>query len=97
MLAIVKWYLTSFHVGCSDTRAKKPYNPIIGEIFRCSWQTSLYHNSNIEYNEIGENHSAKPDEKNASSEDITEDSEEANETFLVTYTAEQVSHHPPGL
>ncbi|KAL5007603.1 hypothetical protein ScPMuIL_016409 [Solemya velum] len=38
MLAVVEWYLTSFHVGRQSTVAKKPYNPIIGETFHCSWK-----------------------------------------------------------
>lgn len=37
MLAVVKWYLSSFHAGRKSSVAKKPYNPIIGETFRCRW------------------------------------------------------------
>ncbi|KAK3778498.1 hypothetical protein RRG08_024906, partial [Elysia crispata] len=37
MLAVLEWYLTSFHVGRQGSLAKKPYNPIIGETFHCSW------------------------------------------------------------
>ncbi|BFZ04893.1 hypothetical protein BsWGS_07933 [Bradybaena similaris] len=58
-LAVMEWYLTSFHNGRPGSVAKKPYNPIIGETFHCSWHV---HNS--------------------------------TDTIL-TYTAEQVSHHPP--
>lgn len=36
--AVVKWYLTSIHVGRNGCVAKKPYNPIIGETFHCSWK-----------------------------------------------------------
>lgn len=38
MVAVLEWYLTSFHNGRKGTIAKKPYNPIIGETFHCSWQ-----------------------------------------------------------
>ncbi|KAK7063163.1 Oxysterol-binding protein-related protein 10 [Halocaridina rubra] len=38
MQAVVKWYLTSIHVGRNGSVAKKPYNPIIGETFHCSWR-----------------------------------------------------------
>ncbi|XP_069693111.1 oxysterol-binding protein-related protein 11-like isoform X2 [Periplaneta americana] len=38
MMAVLQWYLTSFHVGRSDSTARKPYNPIIGETFHCSWR-----------------------------------------------------------
>eukprot|EP00004_Rigifila_ramosa_P013391 TRINITY_DN2956_c0_g1_i1.p1 TRINITY_DN2956_c0_g1~~TRINITY_DN2956_c0_g1_i1.p1 ORF type:complete len:382 (+),score=78.51 TRINITY_DN2956_c0_g1_i1:32-1147(+) len=34
-LAVVRWYLTGFHVRPKGV--KKPYNPIIGETFRCKW------------------------------------------------------------
>lgn len=38
MQEVVKWYLTSIHVGRNGSVAKKPYNPIIGEVFHCSWK-----------------------------------------------------------
>ncbi|XP_055342581.1 oxysterol-binding protein-related protein 10-like [Paramacrobiotus metropolitanus] len=38
MLAVLEWYLTSFHIVRKGTQAKKPYNPIIGETFHCSWK-----------------------------------------------------------
>ncbi|XP_041366890.1 oxysterol-binding protein-related protein 11-like [Gigantopelta aegis] len=41
MLAVVEWYLTSFHAGRQGSVAKKPYNPIIGETFHCSWKVPL--------------------------------------------------------
>ncbi|RDD40206.1 Oxysterol-binding protein-related protein 9 [Trichoplax sp. H2] len=31
----VMWYLSAFHAGRKSTVAKKPYNPILGETFRC--------------------------------------------------------------
>ena len=37
MVAIVRYYLSSFHAARKGTVAKKPYNPILGEIFRCYW------------------------------------------------------------
>lgn len=37
MVQIVKWYLSSFHAGRKSSVAKKPYNPILGEIFQCWW------------------------------------------------------------
>uniref|UniRef100_A0A8C1RHC0 Oxysterol-binding protein n=1 Tax=Cyprinus carpio TaxID=7962 RepID=A0A8C1RHC0_CYPCA len=38
MVRFVEYYLTSFHEGRRDAIAKKPYNPIIGETFHCSWK-----------------------------------------------------------
>uniref|UniRef100_A0A1I8IWP7 Oxysterol-binding protein n=1 Tax=Macrostomum lignano TaxID=282301 RepID=A0A1I8IWP7_9PLAT len=37
MVAVLEWYLTSFHAGRKGALAKKPYNPLIGETFHCSW------------------------------------------------------------
>ncbi|KAG5283418.1 hypothetical protein AALO_G00041870 [Alosa alosa] len=38
MVRFVEYYLTSFHEGRKGAIAKKPYNPIIGETFNCSWR-----------------------------------------------------------
>lgn len=35
---MVKWYLSAFHSGRKSDIAKKPYNPVLGEIFQC-WYT----------------------------------------------------------
>ena len=32
---VVRWYLSAFHAGRRSSIAKKPYNPVLGEIFRC--------------------------------------------------------------
>lgn len=37
ILRATKWLLTSFHAGRKGSLAKKPYNPIIGEVFHCKW------------------------------------------------------------
>ncbi|KAL1129871.1 hypothetical protein AAG570_012815, partial [Ranatra chinensis] len=37
MVQVVKWYLCSYHAGRKSGVAKKPYNPILGEIFQCYW------------------------------------------------------------
>ncbi|GLH14142.1 Oxysterol-binding protein [Gryllus bimaculatus] len=67
MMAMVEWYLTSFHMGRNGSVAKKPYNPIIGETFHCSW--------------------ALPTSSSNDKDD--------NKDVRISYTAEQVSHHPP--
>ncbi|KAM3187045.1 hypothetical protein ACTXT7_003075 [Hymenolepis weldensis] len=63
-----------------DKVAKKPYNPIIGEIFQCSWRLSpsSSQNKTIDGNEV-ENVGSTAGE----------------EPILLTYIGEQVSHHPP--
>ena len=35
ILGVLKWYLSSFHVARKSPIAKKPYNPILGEVFQC--------------------------------------------------------------
>ena len=37
MVRFVEYYLTAFHEGRKGAVAKKPYNPILGESFHCSW------------------------------------------------------------
>ncbi|XP_026461869.1 oxysterol-binding protein-related protein 9 isoform X2 [Ctenocephalides felis] len=37
MVQVVRWYLSSYHAGRKSAVAKKPYNPILGEIFKCHW------------------------------------------------------------
>ena len=36
----VKWYLSAFHAGRKGSVAKKPYNPVLGEVFKCHWSFS---------------------------------------------------------
>lgn len=38
MVRVLKWYLASFYAGRKSSVAKKPYNPILGETFRCHWK-----------------------------------------------------------
>jgi hypothetical protein len=43
MLLVLDWYLTAFHSIVFESnceRVKKPYNPILGEIFNCSWKVN---------------------------------------------------------
>lgn len=48
MVQVVKWYLSSYHAGRKSAVAKKPYNPILGEVFRCHWDVPLEENNPIE-------------------------------------------------
>lgn len=36
-LAVVRYYLMSFYPARKSGAAKKPYNPVLGETFRCRW------------------------------------------------------------
>ncbi|XP_042240494.1 oxysterol-binding protein-related protein 11-like isoform X2 [Homarus americanus] len=77
---VVKWYLTSIHVGRNGSVAKKPYNPIIGEVFHCSWRIPRDSNTSSENTEASD---GKPAEGKKSS------------YITIKFSAEQVSHHPP--
>jgi len=35
LVQVVRWYLSAFHAGRKSAVPKKPYNPILGETFRC--------------------------------------------------------------
>uniref|UniRef100_A0A8C9WES2 Oxysterol-binding protein n=1 Tax=Scleropages formosus TaxID=113540 RepID=A0A8C9WES2_SCLFO len=85
MVRFVEYYLTSFHEGRKGAIAKKPYNPIIGETFHCSWrvpksQVAKSAGGNIVPGPQGSLHSAAP---------------EVSDCYQVRFVAEQVSHHPP--
>lgn len=48
MVQVVKWYLSAFHAGRKGSVAKKPYNPILGEIFQCHWTLPNDTEENVE-------------------------------------------------
>lgn len=81
MVQVIRWYLCSFHAGRKSGVAKKPYNPVLGEIFRCHWNIP----------------NASPDNAADSNSQLVSDGPVpwCKETQLA-FTAEQVSHHPPG-
>lgn len=37
IVQVVRWYLASYHAGRKSSVAKKPYNPVLGEVFQCYW------------------------------------------------------------
>ncbi|XP_063894170.1 oxysterol-binding protein-related protein 9 isoform X3 [Helicoverpa armigera] len=81
MVQVCRWYLSSYHAGRKSQVAKKPYNPILGEVFRCHWDLDAVpgevHQSNNEKQEVGDGPVpwCTPDQ--------------------LSFVAEQVSHHPP--
>lgn len=81
MVQVVYWYLCSFHAGRKSAVAKKPYNPILGEVFKCYWDLGSFKDT----------HNIQPSNK------FVEDGPVpwCTESHL-TFVAEQVSHHPPG-
>ncbi|XP_043282619.1 oxysterol-binding protein-related protein 9 [Venturia canescens] len=83
MIQVVKWYLCSFHAGRKSGVAKKPYNPILGEIFRCHWD--------IDKN-VGP---SGGDIATASSKTVKDGPVPWCRENQLSFIAEQVSHHPP--
>ncbi|KFP41988.1 Oxysterol-binding protein-related protein 11, partial [Chlamydotis macqueenii] len=90
MIRFVEYYLTSFHEGRKGAIAKKPYNPIIGETFHCSWRMPKSEVTT----DAGSNFSAhSPSEQVTLSKDL--EGQRELDYYTVKFVAEQVSHHPP--
>nr|XP_021146886.1 oxysterol-binding protein-related protein 11 [Columba livia] len=90
MIRFVEYYLTSFHEGRKGAIAKKPYNPIIGETFHCSWRLP----KGDVATDAASNFSAhSPSEQGTLSKDLEGQTE--LDYYTVKFVAEQVSHHPP--
>lgn len=88
MLSFVEYYLTSFHEGRKGALAKKPYNPIIGETFHCSWRVPKDSVQSPQTSEI----LTDSEEQTPPQEDPTD---QKDDFYTVRFVAEQVSHHPP--
>lgn len=94
MIQVVRWYLSAYHAGRKKSDvAKKPYNPIIGEIFRCHWNVP-------EFGKIMFTKLSFYNYKSVSTETprnvIARDGPVPwCRTDQLTFIAEQVSHHPP--
>ncbi|KAG9345120.1 hypothetical protein JZ751_009663, partial [Albula glossodonta] len=87
IVRFVEYYLTSFHEGRKGAVAKKPYNPVLGESFHCSW-------------EVPRDRVRPPQRTNAGpglrDPARTEPSgADTSGCYRVRFVAEQVSHHPP--
>lgn len=102
MLAVVEWFLTSFHSGRQGSVAKKPYNPIIGEHFHCSWIVNEAASGEEEADQqqgVERGASATSSRTSTASQSTsgTDDntSNSSSCPSLLYYCAEQVSHHPP--
>ena len=52
MIQVVRWYMSTFRAGRKSPVAKKPYNPILGEIFQC-WYNLPSNNENKKIIENG--------------------------------------------
>ncbi|XP_061886354.1 oxysterol-binding protein-related protein 10-like [Entelurus aequoreus] len=90
MVRFVEYYLTAFHEGRKGAVAKKPYNPILGETFHCTWHVPPDHVRSLR--ESGCFTSTTP---NSSQRLPVGGGKTPPEFYQVRFVAEQVSHHPP--
>ncbi|XP_046752060.1 oxysterol-binding protein-related protein 9 isoform X2 [Diprion similis] len=81
MVQTVRWYLCSFHAGRKSGVAKKPYNPILGEVFRCHWDLPKDSESDTL--------------SKASTNTVKDGPVPWCRENQLTFVSEQVSHHPP--
>ncbi|KAM9669157.1 oxysterol-binding protein-related protein 10-like [Dama dama] len=83
VIGFVEYYLTAFHEGRKGALAKKPYNPIIGETFHCSWE--------VPKDKVKARRTAPPAPM-GHEHPMADDS---SKSYKLRFVAEQVSHHPP--
>uniref|UniRef100_A0A4W4HQ25 Oxysterol-binding protein n=1 Tax=Electrophorus electricus TaxID=8005 RepID=A0A4W4HQ25_ELEEL len=84
MVRFVEYYLTAFYEGRKGAVAKKPYNPILGESFLCSWDVPRERVRPLRTTGSSSAPLAPPPA-----------SANSSERYRLRFVAEQVSHHPP--
>ncbi|EHB09223.1 Oxysterol-binding protein-related protein 10 [Heterocephalus glaber] len=84
VICFVEYYLTAFHEGRKGALAKKPYNPIIGETFHCSWE--------VPKDRVKPKRTAPPSSAGCHKHSVADD---PSKSYKLRFVAEQVSHHPP--
>lgn len=91
MVQIVRWYLSSYHAGRNSAVAKKPYNPILGEVFRCHWDVPGVTTGESELsNDITAQNNSEAAVLNQEENPLP-----WTDPDQLIFLAEQVSHHPP--
>ena len=95
---LLKWYFSAFKTGRKPI-SKKPYNPIIGEIFQCYYTLpAKTTKTEVDTGDLRGNQSK--DEQEAAI-DISSLSDSGpvpwSNSTDVAFIAEQVSHHPPSM
>uniref|UniRef100_A0A5K3EKR4 Oxysterol-binding protein n=1 Tax=Mesocestoides corti TaxID=53468 RepID=A0A5K3EKR4_MESCO len=88
LIACLRWYLSAFHASRRTPVCKKPYNPILGEIFRCCYclgpETDL---PPLQEDQIPATYEEDQLSRYGPIPYAADD--------CVVFLAEQVSHHPP--
>ncbi|XP_077382864.1 oxysterol-binding protein-related protein 10-like isoform X2 [Festucalex cinctus] len=98
IIRFVEYYLTAFNEGRKGAVAKKPYNPILGETFHCTWcvprdcvrslraTSGAAPKSGVAFTSTTSNSSQRGTESCSGFK---------SDCYQVRFVAEQVSHHPP--
>ncbi|KAF3707292.1 Oxysterol-binding protein-related protein 10 [Channa argus] len=90
IVRFVEYYLTAFHEGRKGAVAKKPYNPVLGETFHCSWEVPWDKvKSLVRSNQCSAREPCRSPSSTQQCDDPT------GGCYRVRFVAEQVSHHPP--
>ncbi|KAM4538761.1 oxysterol-binding protein-related protein 10 isoform 2-T2 [Odontesthes bonariensis] len=90
IVRFVEYYLTAFHEGRKGAVAKKPYNPVLGETFHCSWEVPRDKVKPLVRSNQG------PAREPGRGPNNTQQGEDSpGGCYRVRFVAEQVSHHPP--
>ncbi|GLD48579.1 oxysterol-binding protein-related protein 10-like protein, partial [Lates japonicus] len=98
IIRFVEYYLTAFHEGRKGAVAKKPYNPILGENFHCSWYVPRDRVRPLRTTSCNGPNSAPTATSNiprSSQKGMDGSSTRNSDCYRVRFVAEQVSHHPP--
>ncbi|XP_070777809.1 oxysterol-binding protein-related protein 10-like [Enoplosus armatus] len=90
IVRFVEYYLTAFHEGRKGAVAKKPYNPVLGETFHCSWEVPREKVKPLVRSNQGSSWDPSRDANNTQQGD-----DSPAGCYRVRFVAEQVSHHPP--
>uniref|UniRef100_A0A665VPC6 Oxysterol-binding protein n=1 Tax=Echeneis naucrates TaxID=173247 RepID=A0A665VPC6_ECHNA len=90
IVRFVEYYLTAFHEGRKGAVAKKPYNPILGETFHCSWEVPQDKVKPLVRSNQGSTREPSRGPNNTQQGD-----DSPGGCYRVRFVAEQVSHHPP--
>ncbi|XP_060905561.1 oxysterol-binding protein-related protein 10-like [Labrus mixtus] len=98
IIRFVEYYLTAFHEGRKGAVAKKPYNPMLGENFHCSWYVPRVRVKPLRTtNCSGPNAAPTANCPTPGSPQRGADKScrRNSDCYHVRFVAEQVSHHPP--
>lgn len=90
IVRFVEYYLTAFHEGRKGAVAKKPYNPVLGETFHCSWEVPREKVKPLVRSNQGPSWEPSRGPNNTQQSD-----DSPGGCYRVRFVAEQVSHHPP--